>query len=56
MNTPTNEPTRIAVNIYPDELPMIEQIARKIGTRSMAGAIRFIIAEYAVMSGYKEAA
>lgn len=54
MNTPTNEPTRIAVNIYPDELPMIEQIARKIGTRSMAGAIRFIITEYARLSGYNE--
>ena len=54
MNTPTNEPMRIAVNISPEEQPMIEQVARKIGTRSMAGAIRFIITEYARLSGYNE--
>ena len=36
------EPVRIAVTIYPDEMRMIEQVARRVGTKSMAQAIRFI--------------
>lgn len=59
-NLPTQDQTeqpeaiRIGVIFYPNEQPMLKAVAKRIGTQSMAQAVRFIVTNWADISGYNK--